>query len=88
MKTSQDRILTTHVGSLPRSKAVTDTVFAQERGESPAGANAIIRNAVAEVVGHLEIGPADVAEWLEPLSRGGWIASDRFSRLPARAPPV
>ena len=50
MKTSQDRILTTHVGSLPRSKAVTDTVFAQERGESPAGANAIIRDAVAEVV--------------------------------------
>lgn len=33
MKTSTDRILTTHVGSLPRSKAVTDGVFAQERGE-------------------------------------------------------
>jgi 5-methyltetrahydropteroyltriglutamate--homocysteine methyltransferase len=29
-----DRILTTHVGSLPRSKAVTDLVFAQERGEA------------------------------------------------------
>ena len=28
-----DRILTTHVGSLPRSKAVTDLVFAAERGE-------------------------------------------------------
>ncbi len=27
------RILTTHVGSLPRSKAVTDLVFAAERGE-------------------------------------------------------
>ncbi len=50
MKTSQDRILTTHVGSLPRSRAVTDTVFAQEKGESPADAGAIIRNAVAEVV--------------------------------------
>ncbi len=33
MKTSTDRILTTHVGSLPRSKAVSDGVFAQERGE-------------------------------------------------------
>lgn len=32
MKTSTDRILTTHVGSLPRSKAVTDGVFAEERG--------------------------------------------------------
>ena len=50
MKTSQDRILTTHVGSLPRSKAVTDVVFAQERGESPDGAAIIIRDAVAEVV--------------------------------------
>lgn len=33
MKTSQDRILTTHVGSLPRSKQVTDLVFAHEAGE-------------------------------------------------------
>ncbi|MGK0321981.1 MAG: 5-methyltetrahydropteroyltriglutamate--homocysteine methyltransferase, partial [Granulosicoccus sp.] len=30
MKMSIDRILTTHVGSLPRSKAVTDGVFAKE----------------------------------------------------------
>ena len=29
-----NRILTTHVGSLPRSAAVTDLVFAAERGES------------------------------------------------------
>ncbi len=29
-----DRILTTHVGSLPRSKAVTDLVFAAEAGEA------------------------------------------------------
>jgi len=33
MKTSTDRILTTHVGSLPRSKAVSAGVFAQEKGE-------------------------------------------------------
>ncbi len=33
MRTSTDRILTTHVGSLPRSQAVTDGVFAIERGE-------------------------------------------------------
>ncbi len=50
MRTSQDRILTTHVGSLPRSKVVSDTVFAQERGESPGDASAIIREAVANVV--------------------------------------
>ncbi|HEY4365598.1 MAG TPA: cobalamin-independent methionine synthase II family protein [Steroidobacteraceae bacterium] len=32
MKNSADRILTTHVGSLPRSQAVTDVVFARDRG--------------------------------------------------------
>lgn len=32
MKTSTDRILTTHVGSLPRSQAVTDVVFGKEHG--------------------------------------------------------
>ncbi len=30
---STDRIVTTHVGSLPRSQAVTDMIFAHERGE-------------------------------------------------------
>jgi 5-methyltetrahydropteroyltriglutamate--homocysteine methyltransferase len=33
MKTSSDRILTTHVGSLPRSQEVVDLLFAQDRGE-------------------------------------------------------
>ena len=28
-----NRILTTHVGSLPRSQAVTDVIFARERNE-------------------------------------------------------
>jgi 5-methyltetrahydropteroyltriglutamate--homocysteine methyltransferase len=32
MKTSSSRILTTHVGSLPRSRAVTDLVFGREQG--------------------------------------------------------
>jgi len=34
MRTSSDRILTTHVGSLPRPADVTDMVFAREREES------------------------------------------------------
>ena len=50
MQISKDRILTTHVGSLPRSAAVTDVVFAQEKGESPANAETIIRDAVDAVV--------------------------------------
>lgn len=33
MQTSTERILTTHVGSLPRSEAVTSGIFALERGE-------------------------------------------------------
>ena len=47
-----DRILTTHVGSLPRSKAVTDLVFAGERGETvdPAQFDATIGAAVDDVV--------------------------------------
>ncbi len=33
MKTSTDRILTTHAGSLPRPQEVVDLLFAQERGD-------------------------------------------------------
>lgn len=52
MKTSTDRILTTHVGSLPRSKTVTDYVFAHEKGEvtDQAGMDATIKDAVVDVV--------------------------------------
>ena len=32
MKSSQDRVLTTHVGSLPRSQDVVDFLFAREKG--------------------------------------------------------
>jgi len=50
MISSKDRILTTHVGSLPRSRAVTDTVFAQEQGQTVANARKIIREAVDNIV--------------------------------------
>jgi hypothetical protein len=33
VKLSQDRILTTHVGSLPRSAAVVDLLYKRENGE-------------------------------------------------------
>ncbi len=52
MKTSNERILTTHVGSLPRSREVTDIVFAREKGapiDDPAG-ETIIGDAVMQVV--------------------------------------
>ncbi len=52
MKISTDRILTTHVGSLPRSKAVTDGVFAKENEQpfDPSQLAVTIRDAVDDVV--------------------------------------
>ena len=50
MQQSKDRILTTHVGSLPRSKAVTDVVFALEHDERVDDAATVIADAVDEVV--------------------------------------
>lgn len=51
MKHSADRLLTTHVGSLPRSQAVTDVLFARERGEPlPANAEGVISEGVRGVV--------------------------------------
>ena len=49
---STDRILTTHVGSLPRSEAVTDMVFAEEKGErmEPEARHALLAGAVDAVV--------------------------------------
>jgi 5-methyltetrahydropteroyltriglutamate--homocysteine methyltransferase len=51
LKASSERILITHVGSLPRSQAVTDVLFARDRGETTdAVGNATIADAVREVV--------------------------------------
>ncbi|HEV7715431.1 MAG TPA: hypothetical protein VGO53_07535, partial [Steroidobacteraceae bacterium] len=53
MKHSKERILTTHVGSLPRSQAVTDVVFAREAAGEPdfsAAANVTLGTEVTEVV--------------------------------------
>jgi len=52
MRTSTDRILTTHVGSLPRTQAVTDVIFAREKGDvaDPVGAARTITQAVHDVV--------------------------------------
>ena len=51
MKTSTERILTTHVGSMPRPQEVVDLLFAQDRDEDydPAEFDAVMRTAVANV---------------------------------------
>ncbi|HEX5460228.1 MAG TPA: cobalamin-independent methionine synthase II family protein [Steroidobacteraceae bacterium] len=51
MQRSTDRILTTHVGSLPRTQAVTDVLFARAAGRpDEPGADGTIANAVKAVV--------------------------------------
>jgi 5-methyltetrahydropteroyltriglutamate--homocysteine methyltransferase len=52
LKTSQDRILTTHVGSLPRSQAVVDMLQRRENegATDPAEFDAVMRQAVADTV--------------------------------------
>ncbi len=50
MKTSQDRILTTHVGSLPRTDAVVDLLTRRENGEPAPKFDAVVRAAVASIV--------------------------------------
>src|SRR5580692_10691724 len=52
MKLSTERILTTHVGSLPRTQAVVEMLLARENQSAydPAGFAAVMRAAVAEVV--------------------------------------
>lgn len=52
MKQSTDRILTTHVGSMPRPQEVVDLLFAEDRGEpvDPAEYDRTMRKAVRDVV--------------------------------------
>ncbi|HEX4137701.1 MAG TPA: cobalamin-independent methionine synthase II family protein [Bryobacteraceae bacterium] len=52
MEVSKDRILTTHVGSLPRPQDVVDVLFAQDRGEAidEKHFERVVRNAVNESV--------------------------------------
>ncbi len=52
MKLSADRILVTHVGSMPRPQNVVDMLFAQERGEpyDEAEFDQVMTEAVAETV--------------------------------------
>jgi 5-methyltetrahydropteroyltriglutamate--homocysteine methyltransferase len=82
MRASTDRILTTHVGSLPRSQAVTDVLFARESGsiqDAPAAA-AVIADAVRDVVRRqVEAGVDVVSDGeMNKISYATYIA-DRFS---------
>lgn len=89
MKTSAERILTTHVGSLPRSKAVTDVVFAREQGklENGTAAREVIRTAVADVVARqAEVGIDVVSDGeMSKISYATYI-KDRISGFEGDSP--
>jgi 5-methyltetrahydropteroyltriglutamate--homocysteine methyltransferase len=82
MRASSGRILTTHVGSLPRSQAVTDVLFARERGETGdrREAAAVISAAVTDVVRRQVEAGVDVVSDGETnkISYATYIA-DRFA---------
>jgi 5-methyltetrahydropteroyltriglutamate--homocysteine methyltransferase len=89
MRCSTDRILTTHVGSLPRSQAVTDVLFARERKEvsDEAAAAAVISGAVTEVVRRqVDIGVDVVSDGeMSKISYATYIA-DRFTGFAGDTP--
>jgi 5-methyltetrahydropteroyltriglutamate--homocysteine methyltransferase len=82
MRASTGRILTTHVGSLPRSEAVTDVLFGRERGDigDARAAAAVITGAVADVVRRQVATGVDVVSDGETskISYATYIA-DRFA---------
>ena len=82
MRSSTERILTTHVGSLPRSQAVTDVLFAREKGEisDRRAAAGVISDAVSEVVRRQVATGVDVVSDGESnkISYATYIA-DRYS---------
>ena len=89
MKRSSERILTTHVGSLPRSQAVTDVLFGREKGPlaDEAAADATLTAAVEEVVRRQIQAGIDVVSDGETskISYATYIA-DRFSGFDGDTP--
>ncbi len=89
MRHSSDRILTTHVGSLPRSQAVTDVLFGRERNDiqDPPAAAKVITDAVAEVVRKQVQAGVDVVSdgEMSKISYATYIA-DRFTGFDGDSP--
>ena len=87
------RFLTTHVGSLPRSQAVVDQIFARERGEAVDEANfdAVMAQAVDDVVQRQVRSGVDIVSdgEMSKISYATYI-KDRFTGFdgdsPRRAP--
>jgi 5-methyltetrahydropteroyltriglutamate--homocysteine methyltransferase len=89
VKLSTDRVLTTHVGSLPRTQAVTNVLFAREKNEiaDVEAAAATITSAVAEVVRRqTELGIDVVCDGeMSKISYATYVA-ERFSGFDGDTP--
>jgi len=89
MRTSTDRILTTHVGSLPRSQAVTDVLFAREHNEiaDAKAAAQTIADATEEVVLRQVAAGVDVVSdgEMSKISYATYVA-DRFTGFDGDSP--
>ena len=88
MRRSTDRLLTTHVGSLPRSQAVTEVLFARAAGRADEpGAAAVIASAVQEVVRRqVDVGIDIVSDGeMSKISYATYV-SERFSGFEGDTP--
>jgi 5-methyltetrahydropteroyltriglutamate--homocysteine methyltransferase len=89
MRTSTDRILTTHVGSLPRSQAVTDVLFAREHGTitDAVAAARVIADATEEVVQRQVAAGIDIVSdgEMSKISYATYVA-DRFTGFAGDTP--
>ena len=87
----RERILTTHVGSLPRSQAVLDALLAQDSaaGVDPGRFDAVMRAAVAEVVARQRASGIDIVSDGEQ-SKAGYSSyiRHRLSGFAEHAPPL
>ena len=89
MVSSQNRILTTHVGSLPRSQQVTDFLFAKEHNETydPAEFDRCMSESVAAVVKRQQEAGVDIVSDGETskISYATYV-KDRFSGFAGDSP--
>jgi 5-methyltetrahydropteroyltriglutamate--homocysteine methyltransferase len=85
MKRSTERILTTHVGSIPRPKTLLEDFAAARKGSGTDKLEADLRGAVAEVVRRQAAAGIDVVNDGE-FGKSGWAnyALDRVSGFEAR----
>ncbi len=88
---SQQRILTTHVGSLPRSPQVTDLIFAHEQGKpvDSAAFNAVMGEAVDACVARQVAAGVDlVSDGEMPKISYATYIKDRISGFDGDSPRI